>query len=235
MDRTTTGITCFDQLLEGGFESDTITTMYGPSGAAKTNICLQFAVSTALTGKKVIFVDTEGGISIDRLKQLTDNWETVLDKLLIFKPTTFEEQERTINQVKELVSSMKPDKIGGIIIDTISMLYRLERHNGEVHDTNRALGLQIAKLSEIARKKNIPILITNQVYADFDKPLSVNMVGGDLLKYGSKCLIELQKTPTDSRRAILKKHRSIKEGKTILFTIENKGIVEAKEKRFSIF
>ena len=50
----------------------------------------------------------------------------------------------------------------------------------------------MAYLVEIARKKKIPVLITNQVYTDFDHRDEVKMVGGDLLRYGSKCLIELK-------------------------------------------
>jgi len=236
MDKVSTGSEVIDTFLQGGFEQDTITTLYGPSGSGKTNICLLFAVTQALQKKKVLFVDTEGGISIERIKQLTPHWEKVLDYVLLFKPTTFEDQEKAINQIKGIVHELGNDKIGTIIMDTISMLYRLELGNPEeIYDINRALGKQIAKLTEIARKKNIPVIITNQVYANFERPDQVNMVGGDLLKYGSKCLIELQKTPGEARRAIIRKHRSIKEGQHILFSIVNTGIVQVSEKKFSLF
>ena len=75
------------------------------------------------------------------------------------------------------------------------------------------------------------MLITNQVYADFDNKDKVNIVGGDILKYGSKCLIELQITPNGNRRAILRKHRSIEEEKEIVFKIVEGGIIGAKESR----
>jgi len=48
------------------------------------------------------------------------------------------------------------------------------------------------------------------------------MVGGDILKYWSKCIIEL-KIEGKRRKAILKKHRSLPE-KTLNFEITNKGI-----------
>jgi len=85
------------------------------------------------------------------------------------------------------------------------------------------LGRQIAYLVEIARKKKIPVLITNQVYADFDNKDKVKMVGGDLLKYGSKCLIELMKF-ANCRGAVLRKHRSLPEGRELKFKIVEKGI-----------
>ena len=91
-------------------------------------------------------------------------------------------------------------------------------------------------MNEIARKKNIPVLVTNHVYADFEEKDKVNIVGGDILKYGSKCLIELQITPSNNRRAILKKHRSIAEEKEIIFKIVEGGIIGTKEsKGFKLF
>jgi len=104
-----------------------------------------------------------------------------------------------------------------------------------IHDINRELAQQVAWLTEIARKKNIPVLITNQVYANFDERDKVNIVGGDVLRYGSKCLIELQITPNNKRRAILRKHRSMSENETV-FEIRQEGIIASKEgKGFKLF
>ena len=48
------------------------------------------------------------------------------------------------------------------------------------------------------------------------------MVGGDLLKYWSKCIIEL-KNQGGRRKLILKKHRSLPE-KELIFEITDLGI-----------
>ena len=48
------------------------------------------------------------------------------------------------------------------------------------------------------------------------------MVGGDILRYWSKCLIELQNN-NSRRKIILRKHRSLPE-KEMEFIIDNKGI-----------
>jgi RecA/RadA recombinase len=62
------------------------------------------------------------------------------------------------------------------------------------------------------------------------------MVGGDIIKYGSKCLMELQITPNNKRRAILKKHRSMPEEKEVVFEIIEKGLKPAKQsKGFKLF
>jgi len=56
-----------------------------------------------------------------------------------------------------------------IILDGAAMLYRLElAKSKDSYLVNRELGLQLSYLTEIARKKNIPVLVTNQVYADLD-------------------------------------------------------------------
>jgi hypothetical protein len=54
------------------------------------------------------------------------------------------------------------------------------------------------------------------------KQAGVNVVGGDLLKYWSKCIIELQ-NQEGKKKAIIKKHRSLPE-KILNFEIVNEGI-----------
>ena len=90
----------------------------------------------------------------------------------------------------------------------------------------------------IIKGKNIPIIITNQVYSLFSKneedqklEREVSMVGGDLLKYWSKCLIELQNSH-GRRKLILKKHRSLPV-KELDFEITNEGIKHKTKPFFS--
>lgn len=220
MVKISSGAAFLDTLLEGGYDPDIVTTIFGPSGAGKTNLCLLAAVKIAEAGKKVLFIDTEGGIAVERIKQISKDYESVLSRIIFFNPYTFSEQ----NDIFEKVKNMVTDQIGLIVVDSISMLYRLELgKNEEVYEVNSALGRQIAYLVEIARRKKISILITNQVYADFDHRDEVKMVGGDLLKYGSKCLLELKRNE-EYREIILRKHRSLPEGKRAKFKIVEQGV-----------
>jgi len=218
--RITTGCPELDTLLDGGYENDILTTIYGASGSGKTNLALICAVSMVKTGKKVFYIDTEGGFSAARLNQICPDQE-VHDKLNFIRPISFDEQKKAFSKLRDVVDS----SFGLIIIDTIAMLYRLELgKNEEVFEANRELGKQISILTEIARKKNIPILVTNQVYSGFDDGDEIKMVGGDIIKYGSKCIILVKKTLSEERQLILKKHRSIPEGRALNFRIVNKGI-----------
>lgn len=226
-----------NKFLFGGFETDIITTIYGPGGSGKSNLAMIVAVSQAKKANKVIFIDTEGGFSVDRFKQIHSGTKEELDRdlqnIMLLKPTTFFEQEESF---KVLLSSIKKGNISLIIIDSIAMLYRLEladaitsKENEKIQAVNRKLANQLRILNEISRKQNIPVIITNQVYTSFVQDQNgqnlerqVSMVGGDLLKYWSKCLIEVQNS-FGKRKLILRKHRSLPQ-KEMSFEIINSGI-----------
>ena len=215
------GSKVLDDLLNGGYESDIVTTIYGPSGSGKSNIAMMALVANA--GKKVFYVDTESGFSVTRLKQLTDEYEKVLDNTVLVTPGSLDDQGTTFEKLKDNVSK----KVGLLIVDSIAMLYRLEvAKTNNVKETNQQLAEQIANLIRIARDHNVPVLVTNQVYSSFDDD-EVKLVGGDILRYGSKCLIELQKEGSD-RKAIIRKHRSMAAGKEAPFKIVDKGIIDVE-------
>ncbi|MEM0379443.1 MAG: DNA repair and recombination protein RadB [Nanopusillaceae archaeon] len=229
MSKVSTGIIPIDKLLDGGLDDDIITAIYGPSSSGKTNIALITAINSVLIGKKVVFIDTEGGVSFERIRQIAkDNFEFVLRNIIFFKPINFQEQKRDIFQVYKYVRD-RSFEVGLIVIDSISMLYRLERGDQEVKEVNIELARQLQILSEIARKYNVPILVTNQVYSPFNDREKVEIVGGDLIKYWSKCLIELKILQNGVRMAILKKHRYLPENRYIKFKIVEHGIIEQNE------
>jgi len=208
--------------LQGGYETDIVTVFYGGPGTGKTNFCSLAAVSQAKKGNKVIFVDSEGGFSPDRVKQLApENYKEVLKNILLLKPTNFKEQKKDFEEIQEHVKN----HVNLIIVDSITILYRLEfataREKGEaeIQKINSELVRQIKILAQIARKKNIPVLVTTQVYKWED---TQNMVGGDILKYWGKCLIELE-NEKNRRTIYLRKHRSLAE-KYFTFQIYDDGI-----------
>ena len=223
-EKLSTGSYVFDSLLNGGYDKNIITTVYGPAGTGKTTLCLLSSLAVAKSGKKVIFVDTEGGFSIERIKQIDSNFKEYISNIIILSPTTFDEQRKDIETLKAMITGRS--NVALVVVDTISMLYRIEAGRADFKKTNNELGMQIADLSIVARKKQIPVLLTNQVYSDFEVKDAVKMVGGDILRYSSKCLIELKKQKS-MRQAIIKKHRSIEENKSIFFEIVDKGFKEA--------
>ncbi len=214
------GVDFLDDFFCGGYEIDAITTIFGPAGTGKTNLALLAAVNAVRQGKKVIFIDTEGGFSISRLKQLLPDYKKFLDKFIFLRPVSFSEQKECIERLSKLVNS----KVGLVIVDTITMLYRLQRSFKEDDNFNRDLSLQMLWLNELARKHNVPVLLTSQVYTSFDTGKS-RIVGGDILLYTSKCLVELESLHDGRRKLTIKKHRSLPQ-KELLFKIVEEGIVK---------
>ena len=133
------------------------------------------------------------------------------------------------------INAAEQGKAGLIVVDSIVMLYRLQKAEEDISTTNQELASQLAILSEVARTKQIPVLVTNQVYADFKKDSmrkangDFRMVGGDLLKYWSKCIVKLEALDAGVRRASIYKHRSLPEGKAVHFEIKEQGLEEAQE------
>jgi DNA repair protein RadB len=228
MNKVSTGSKPIDNLLDGGLEKDIITTFYGPAGSGKTNIALSTTTSVAKSSKKVIFIDTEGGYSVERLKQLAGkDFEEISQRVILFKPTTFQEQKKYVLLTYDYIKNKK-DEIGLVVIDSISMLYRLELGDEEAREVNRELARQLQLLADIARKNEIPVLVTNQVYSSFEEKEKLEVVGGDLIKYWSKCLVELRIVREGVREAILRKHRYLPEGRSVLFRIATRGLFESE-------
>lgn len=233
--KISTGSYDFNKWLHGGYEKDVITMIAGPPGSGKTNLVLLASCSQAKEENKVIFIDTEGGFSIERVKQITgDEYEKVLENILLLGPTNFEEQKKSF---EKLFTQVKRGHVSLIVIDGMAMLYRLELGDAvksgkseSIKRVNREIAEQMRALAEIARKQRIPIIITNQVYGSFlseedwkkGVEREMNIVGGDLFKYWSKCIIEL-KYDRGKRKAVLLKHRSLPK-KEMNFEIRNKGV-----------
>jgi DNA repair protein RadB len=234
VERISTGSFDLNRWLYGGYEKGIITMIAGPPGSGKTNLAVLASCSQAKKGNKVIFVDTEGGFSSDRVKQIVgESFQEVLKNILLMNPSGFEEQKKIFTSLNE---QLKKEQVSLIVVDGMAMHYRLEmgdaRKNGdeEIRKINREVAKQMKILSEISRKQDIPVVITNQVYSGFlsEEELKkgvekeVNIVGGDLFQYWSKCIIEL-KNERGKRKAFLLKHRSLPQ-KELGFEIKNEGI-----------
>lgn len=215
-----------DSMLGGGFEKGTITQIFGPPSSGKSNIALTLAVNVARNNKKVVYIDTEGGISIDRIKQISGpDFSNVANKIIVFEPTNFLEQNENLRSIDIWLRKNHND-VDLIILDSAVALYRVD--DMKPSKLNKELGKQMGLLSKIARQYDVAVVVTNQIYSaiDEDGKDDIKAVGGTILQYWSKVIIQLERgEETNQRIATLKRHRSIPEGKQAIFSITSRGIV----------
>lgn len=215
---------CIDELLGGGFERGIVTQIYGASGTGKTNICIQLAVAAVRSGKKVVFIDTEG-FSAERFRQIAgDDAKKVAGDIIIYEPASLDQQYSAVLELDKIMS----EKIGLIILDSAALFYRLGLSADDSNEENvalrRELVNQIGLLHGIARKHVIAVVITNQVYKDVSTG-ELCPIGGNALEHLSKTIILLEKTGTSKRKATLRKHRSKCEGTNCGFMLTDKGVI----------
>jgi len=205
-----------DVLLGGGLESGIITRVYGEAGTGKTNLCLQAARECVLSGKKVAYIDTEG-VSVERIRQICVDcdYKKILRDILFFTPTSFESQEQMIHDATVTKG------VGLIIVDTITMFYRLnledDREGGIRSFTRQVTDLQIS-----AREKDLFVIITEQVYTD--KTGEVKPFTNRDAEHMTKTILRLDRKGIGQREATIIKHRSQPEGKKACFRIGAVGL-----------
>lgn len=207
--------------LLNGLERRALTNFYGAPGTGKTNICMLVSLECIRNGGRVVFIDTEGGFSLDRLRQLTPDAEGALNRITLAEPLDFREQGRVIK-------GLEGREMDLVVLDSAVALYRLECAEREkdrlMPRASKELSRQLSVLSNLARKRGIPVLITAHTYKNWDTGNS-EVIGGDSLKYWSKALVFLDKTgKTGERKAVLIKHRSRPEGGEARFLIVDGGI-----------
>lgn len=215
-----------DDLLEGGFEKGCVTQIFGSPSSGKSNVALTLAVNVAKNNRKAIYIDTEGGISIDRIKQISGPYfSDVANNIMVLEPTDFLQQTENLRSI-DVWLRRHHEEVDLIILDSAVALYRVD--DMKSYKLSKELRKQIQLLSNLARKYDIAVIVTNQIYAAFDDDGNneVRAVGGDILEYISKVIIKLERgEETNQRIATLKRHRSLPEGRQVIFSITSNGIV----------
>ena len=215
-----------DDLLDGGFEKGCVTQIFGSPSSGKSNVALTLVVNVAKNNRRVIYIDTEGGISIDRIKQISGPYfSDVANNIMVLEPTDFLQQTENLRSI-DVWLRKHHEEVDLIVLDSAVALYRVD--DMKSYKLSKELRKQIQLLSNVARKYDLAVIITNQIYAAFDDEgnSEVRAVGGDIIEYISKVIIKLERGDEINQRiATLKRHRSIPEGRQVTFTITSSGIV----------
>ena len=253
-DAVTTGCSAIDELLGGGFERGTVTQVYGPPAAGKSNLALSAAVAAAIDGGRVLYIDTEG-VSADRFRQLieaslpsasaeaaapleedatppignedaTPSIEDVAERVVISEALDFDEQAEAVQDAAEFAPSVEL-----IVLDSATGFYRLERTDDEKGgEALRAVARQTTHLLSLARRYDLAVVLTNQVFTDPDTD-RVRGLGGHTLDHWTGIVLRLDRFRGGNRRATLEKHHAKAAGESVTFRITESGVETTDEFR----
>ncbi|NIC00134.1 DNA repair and recombination protein RadB [Halobacterium sp. R2-5] len=218
-----TGCGALDDLLGGGVERGTVTQVYGPPGAGKTNVALSTAVEVAAEGGTAVYVDTEG-LSVERFEQVlsarADDPEAASSRIVISDAHDFEEQAEAVRDVADFA-----ERADLVVLDSATGFYRLERDAEDGGDALRRVADQVTHLLSLARKHDLAVVVTNQVFTDVDSDSDrVRPLGGHTLNHWTGVVVRVDRFRGGNRRATLEKHRSKPEGEHVRFEITDTGI-----------
>jgi DNA repair protein RadB len=227
-DALTTGCQSLDDLLGGGFERGTVTQLYGAPAAGKTNVALSAAVNVAAEGGTAVYIDTEG-LSPDRFRQLAaaaaddQSIEDITSRLIVSDAHDFEAQEEAVRDAEEFA-----ERAELIVLDSATGFYRLERTgDADAGDSLRRVAKQVTHLLSLARKHDLAVVITNQVFTDPDTDRA-KALGGHTLNHWTGVVLRLDRFRGGNRRATLEKHRSKPAGDTAAFEITGDGLASVE-------
>jgi len=220
-----TGCEPIDELLGGGFERGGVTQVYGPPAAGKSNLVLSAAVEAAADGRASLYIDTEG-LSVDRMEQLAsaypgEDLEGIASRIIVTEALTFEEQREAVQDATEFA-----ERVDLIVLDSATGFYRLERTEQEEGEALRSVARQITHLLSLARKHDIAVGFTNQVYTDPESN-GTSALGGHTLDHWSAVILRLDRFRGGNRRATLEKHHAREAGQTAQFRITGEGLEAA--------
>ena len=169
--RLKSGSTVLDELLGGGFETQSIIEVFGEFGSAKTQIAHQLCVNVQLPKDQggleghAFFIDTENTFRPERIVQMAEAYELdadeVLSKIHVARAYNSSHQMLLVDKVKEL-SKGNPAKL--LVVDSLTAHFRAEYvGRGALADRQQKLNRHMHDLLKWSDLNNGAVCVTNQV------------------------------------------------------------------------
>jgi DNA repair protein RadA len=243
--KCTTGSRALDELLGGGIETHAITELVGEYGAGKTQLCLNLCVRAQLKpeegglGGGVLFFDTEGTFSSERIYQIAShngfNPDELLHNITISRVYTSDHQMFLLDHAFKLCAE---ENIKLVVVDSAISQFRGEYLGREaLSERQQRLNLYLHKLLRLAEIYGIAVVITNQAQAEpvvsyAPKPVQGRPAGGNIMAHASNTRVWLKRSKGSIRIARVFDSPWLPEGECP-FRITEKGIedVEEEEKK----
>ena len=231
--KISTGSKVFDELLGGGFESQSIIELFGEYGSGKTQVAHQLCVIVQLPKEQgglegeAFYIDTENTFRPERIVQMAEayelNPEEVLSKIHVARAYNSSHQMLLVDKVKEL-SKEAPARL--LVVDSLTAHFRAEYvGRGALADRQQKLNRHMHDLLRWSDLNNGVVCVTNQVSskpdAFFGDP--TRPIGGHIVGHTATFRIYLRKSKGPKRIARLIDSPHLPEGEAV-FSITEKGV-----------
>jgi len=231
--RITTSSKTFDELLGGGFETQSIIELFGEFGSSKTQIAHQLCVNVQLPKEQggmdshAFFIDTENTFRPERIVQMAEaldlDPDETLDKIHVARAYNSNHQMLLVEKVLEM-SKETPGSL--LIVDSLTAHFRAEYvGRGALADRQQKLNKHMHDLLRWGDLNNGAVCVTNQVSAKPDAFFGdpTRPIGGHIVGHTATFRIYLRKSKGPKRIARLIDSPHLPEGEAV-FTVSDKGI-----------
>ncbi len=238
INKISTGSDSFDEVMGGGFETGSITELFGEFGSGKTQVGHQMAVSIQTSEEegglngKVIYIDTENTFRPERIMQIAEGFgydpQETLKNIKVARAYNSDHQILLAEKAEDL---FKEDSYKLLIVDSLTSHFRAEfSGRGTLSERQQKLNRHMHTLLKIADMYNACVIVTNQVMAKpnvmFGDPTQA--IGGHVVGHSSTFRVYLRKGKKGSRVAKLVDSPNLPENECAFF-VNNSGLSDKEE------
>ena len=231
--KLTSGTSAMDELLGGGFETQSICEVFGEFGSGKTQIGHQLAVNTILPisqgglNGEVFYIDTEDTFRPERIAQMAEavgmDPQDALDRIHVARAYNSAHQMLLVDEIKRMAKSLD---VKLLIVDSLTSHFRAEYvGRGMLASRQQKLNKHLKELKQLSDVQNALILVTNQVMSNpaalWGDPTKA--IGGHIVGHASTFRLYLRKSKGGRRIARLIDSPNLPEGEAV-FTVTAEGL-----------
>ena len=231
--KLTSGTSSMDELLGGGFETQSICEVFGEFGSGKTQIGHQLAVNTILPTSQgglngeVFYIDTEDTFRPERIAQMAEavgmDPQDALDRIHVARAYNSAHQMLLVDEIKRMAKSID---VKLVIVDSLTSHFRAEFvGRGMLASRQQKLNKHLKELKQLSDVQNALVLVTNQVMSNpaalWGDPTKA--IGGHIVGHASTFRLYLRKSKGGRRIARLIDSPNLPEGEAV-FTVTAEGL-----------
>jgi len=237
----TTGSKELDKLLNGGFETGSITELFGEFRTGKSQLCHTIAVTCQLpidnggAEGKCLYIDTEGTFRPERLLAVAERYglqgSDVLDNVAYARAYNSDHQMTLLTQAAAMMSE---SRYAVVVVDSATACYRTDYSGrGELSARQMHLAQFLRGLLKLADEFGVAVVLTNQVVAQVDGASMFNAdpkkpIGGNIMAHASTTRLYLRKGRGEQRVCKIYDSPCLPEGEAV-FAINADGVGDVKD------